>query len=444
MLTGSNLLMGFGSNKSFQLVSGDAVLQESLNRDHQDDDHLIMNPDEDFQNLDITRPIVVDLEQHISSNSVSQVICGDNCTFILTNEGQVWARGLNGKQCRFLGLHEDVEIAETFMRVTGELENELVVDIAAHPEVDTTFQLGHTLFLTESGKVYSTGCNTTGALCVTDDPLVMPTQVWTSGFEARVATHIAVSQRSSIIITDHDRLWLCGMTLEESEDSFRLQQPTDIGWDNEPISMIACGNSHCVILSRSGKVFSFGSNKHGQCGFPEYYQVHYPVEVTNPLELEFSKHKFVDISCKGNHTILLSANGSVWVFGNNDSGFLGMDTNGENIFMPTRLQCLSGLNVIRVDTGFRQSLFVTDNECFVCGEGDTFNVEPKPLEWNYNRTSLAVRSKPIYMKDNYMKSIGNGTDHFIIHFVLNQNVYQFKSLMFGLEEVFSDCKFIFK
>jgi hypothetical protein len=149
-------------------------------------------------------------------------------------------------------LDTNVDVAETFMLVEGELVGERVVDIAAHPEVDTTFQLGHTLFLTESGKVFCTGCNTTGALALDGDlPLVLPAHVTASGFDTRIATHIAVSQRSSIIITDNDRLWLCGMTLEEGEDSFRIAQPTDIGWEHEAIQTIACGNSHCVILTRT-------------------------------------------------------------------------------------------------------------------------------------------------------------------------------------------------
>jgi hypothetical protein len=83
LLIGSNLFMGFGSNKSFQLVSSDTIVSETESRED-DDVRQVLNPDEELENYDITRPIVVDLEEHIDVRTVSSVICGDNCTFLIT------------------------------------------------------------------------------------------------------------------------------------------------------------------------------------------------------------------------------------------------------------------------------------------------------------------------------------------------------------------------
>jgi alpha-tubulin suppressor-like RCC1 family protein len=118
------------------------------------------------------------------------------------------------------------------------------------------------------------------------------------------------------------------------------------------------------------------------------------------------------LNCKKKLTVL--AIGSVWVCGNNESGVLGIDNEGANIFMPTKLVSLNRYTIARVDTGFKQSLFVSENDCLVCGEDDSFHNEPKPLKWSFNIREGS--SKPTYMRDNYMKTIGNGTDHFIIHF----------------------------
>ncbi|XP_022588093.2 ultraviolet-B receptor UVR8 [Cyclospora cayetanensis] len=79
---------------------------------------------------------------------------------------------------------------------------------------------------------------------------------------------------------------------------------------------VACGESHCVALSASGRVYAWGSNAYGQLGLGGGART-----VEGPhLVTALRDHKVTAIACGALHTLCLTEQGSVFVWGYGKDG----------------------------------------------------------------------------------------------------------------------------
>lgn len=83
---------------------------------------------------------------------------------------------------------------------------------------------------------------------------------------------------------------------------------------------VACGSRHTLCLSDDGSVYGIGKNDHGQLGIKD-------TEIEKrPRKIEALK-RIVGVSCGfDNFSVCVDEDGSVWSFGNNKSGQLGLDS----------------------------------------------------------------------------------------------------------------------
>ncbi|KAG1690691.1 E3 ubiquitin-protein ligase MYCBP2 [Nymphon striatum] len=90
-----------------------------------------------------------------------------------------------------------------------------------------------------------------------------------------------------------------------------LNLPTD-----QSIVQVSCGLYHSVLLAQNGTVFSFGSNHYGQLGLGDLLVRGAPtlVKLNVPISL---------IATGSNHTVLMSVEGQVLTFGSHQKGQLG-------------------------------------------------------------------------------------------------------------------------
>jgi alpha-tubulin suppressor-like RCC1 family protein len=142
----------------------------------------------------------------------------------------------------------------------------------------------HTLIKTISGKVYSMGCGDDG-------------------------------QRGDGKATDNERAILTPVSL--------------------PVvaQQVAAGANHSVVLGTNGVAYAFGANDVGQCGVPsDPYEDDDddglgPVLTPKPVSLPKHSGEVVNVSAGYAHTVLTMSSGKVFVFGQNDSGQLGVGAN---------------------------------------------------------------------------------------------------------------------
>ncbi|XP_048365977.1 E3 ISG15--protein ligase HERC5-like isoform X2 [Sphaerodactylus townsendi] len=120
---------------------------------------------------------------------------------------------------------------------------------------------------------------------------------------------------------DYGQLGLGG-EMTSSREPQRVQ-----ALDGIPLAHIAAGGSHSLAVSLSGSVYSWGKNAFGQLGLGHTEDKYFPTYV-NALEHK----KTVFISCGGEHTAILTKDGLVCTFGAGCYGQLGHNSTCNEVF----------------------------------------------------------------------------------------------------------------
>jgi len=104
------------------------------------------------------------------------------------------------------------------------------------------------------------------------------------------------------------------------------------GFDGEKIRMISCGFMHSLALTKNGYVYGWGNNKSGQLGFQSdnhlFQRLGNLVHESGGFEQTPKKiniaNVFIEkVSCGSSHSLLLSTEGHIYVFGENNKIQLG-------------------------------------------------------------------------------------------------------------------------
>ena len=110
-----------------------------------------------------------------------------------------------------------------------------------------------------------------------------------------------------------------------------LDEPTPCNGMGDSVVAIAAGSFHSLALKSDGTVWAWGRNSAGQLGVGSYWDTSTPT----PLQV-IGLSDVVRIAAVGSTSFAMKADGSVWSWGLNNDGLLTMDT-GE-AFNPTPLQ----------------------------------------------------------------------------------------------------------
>lgn len=94
---------------------------------------------------------------------------------------------------------------------------------------------------------------------------------------------------------------------------------------------IACSEWHVVIITKDGSIYSYGDNEHGQLGLSPSAQDQGPlvdfVHKRNWEKIPNIKGKYV--ACGSNHTVILDEDGYCYSMGDNRSGQLGLSPSAQ-------------------------------------------------------------------------------------------------------------------
>ncbi|XP_060782471.1 probable E3 ubiquitin-protein ligase HERC4 [Neoarius graeffei] len=133
-----------------------------------------------------------------------------------------------------------------------------------------------------------------------------------------------------------------------------------------PLAQIGAGGDHSFALSLSGTVFGWGRNSAGQLGLGHTKDMYVPTCVNN-----LSQKKTISISCGEEHTATLSKGGTVFTFGSGRYGQLGHNSLKDELH-PRVVTGLWGLNVSQITCGRNHTLALVESSktiySFGCGE----------------------------------------------------------------------------
>jgi hypothetical protein len=79
---------------------------------------------------------------------------------------------------------------------------------------------------------------------------------------------------------------------------------------------IAAGQGHALALRSDGTVWAWGENAYGPLGVPSVGLAEFPLRVAGLSNI-------VSVAAGADHSLAVQANGTVWAWGANDSGQLG-------------------------------------------------------------------------------------------------------------------------
>ncbi|KAI6214196.1 X-linked retinitis pigmentosa GTPase regulator-like protein [Aphelenchoides besseyi] len=168
-----------------------------------------------------------------------------------------------------------------------------------------------------------------------------------------------------------DTLPLFNLTKQPQE----LALPSDVNCDPFGFSSVVCGTEHTILLTSSGRVFSYGKNRFGQCG------VGHTNPVTRLTEVCGQFARPVAIYAGAYHSGILDENRDVWMFGWAVHGQLATEAIS-NVVVPTKIDVLSSLNIKSIALGMAHSLFLSQHGVvYGCGFMDNGEllVDPQKL-----------------------------------------------------------------
>ena len=228
-------------------------------------------------------------------------------------------------------------------------------------------------------------------------------------------SYVTSGEQHSLVLSNDGRLFGFGSgekrQLGYSDYLFKssLVEITEIFsfTNNEKITFVACGDDFNIVLTNKNRVFSFGSDEDGQLGIAgkDNQLVN---DITNNFILQEGDY-LIDVKCGADHSIALTKNGYIYVWGSNKYGQLGIkDVN--MLDTPTRIESILE-SAIAVSAG-RYTSYVLTNQAQLYGFGsDSYGqlaTHDVILSSNKKLTPYLMNSGFSLENDEYIKEIYTG------------------------------------
>ncbi|XP_047195648.1 probable E3 ubiquitin-protein ligase HERC6 [Hippoglossus stenolepis] len=195
----------------------------------------------------------------------------------------------------------------------------------------------HSLALTKGGDVFSWGSNSHGQLGLGKEVALQPTPVLVCALSGVPVTQIAAGASHTLFLTLAGLVYCCGANESGQLGLNRVDEKGRFNICMVPalrplgVSFMSCGEAHSAVLTKDGKVYTFGEGTHGQLGHSS------SANEVRPRLVDGLDGPASQIECGRSHTLVLGSSGQLWAFGNGVKGQIGTGR-AENNLSPTLVQ----------------------------------------------------------------------------------------------------------
>ena len=330
--------------------------------------------------------------------NIKSISTGEYAGLALTNEGKVLAWGSNSNGQLGNGTTQNSSIP-IYVKETEEKElSDVIISVMGK---------NYSMFVKENGEVWAVGDNNNGQLGNGSKATInMPENIsqdyistnllnmtfkqidetqkieakYNSGFnllnkENSKDINYTVEDTSIAVVDNEGNVTAKGIGktyMHITSGNLERRIEINVLKENEIAVMdIQAGQKHTVGLKTDGTLWAFGDNNYGQLGLGKIEKATYnePMEITT---VDTQNIKFIKISVGGNHTLALDTEGNVYSWGSNSNGQLGLANDmvpvGASIAHPERIAKLS--NITKIGTSSNRSMAIDkDGNLYVWGVG---------------------------------------------------------------------------
>lgn len=304
---------------------------------------------------------------------VSQAVAGAMYSIFLIDNGTAYASGM------------DMEGELGINGVGGPtcLTPTKVVGLDKVSFIDANTQ--NTMALCDNGSVWIWGANDNGYFSNGSEKyLLIPVMV--SGTPS--VKSIAAGEGFVIVLGSDGTVWGLGANEQgELGDGTRVSKKSLVQMlDMTDVTAIDAGSYHTVMLKSDGTVWTCGSNMWGQQGTagPAGTSITKPVQVPGLTDV-------VAISAGPNYTIVLKKDGTVWAWGLNSGGVLGIPDTTESVSSPVQIKELS--DVTDISAGNFNVAAISNGKVYIWGSNvhGQLGIDPDSLgAINYSYTPVEI------------------------------------------------------
>uniref|UniRef100_A0A1S4H7N6 HECT-type E3 ubiquitin transferase n=1 Tax=Anopheles gambiae TaxID=7165 RepID=A0A1S4H7N6_ANOGA len=292
-------------------------------------------------------------------DQVRQIVCAENCVYILTDSGTV------------LYLSHAISMTEDNYPAQVKGLECTIVQLAAHCEGR------HVLALASSGDVYSWGSGDGGRLGHGDTSAKeLPTRI--AALADRQVTGVFCGSSYSAAITASGELYTWGrgtygrLGHGNSEDKYVPTLVTALKAHRVVHVALGCGDAHSLCVTEAGLAFAWGDGDFGKLGNESCVGTSVPVQVDLP-----QASCVVKVFSGSQFSVALTREGTVYTWGKGHGGRLGHG-NSEHSPVPKMVQALEGKKIVDLAVGLAHCLALTaSGELYGWGRNDFQQICPE-------------------------------------------------------------------
>jgi len=265
---------------------------------------------------------------------IKKVAAGANFSLALKNNGTLWAWGEGGRGQ--LGLHSDNDHTVPY-QVHGPGNVGFLTDV-----VDVAAGDRHSLALKSDGTVWAWGYGGHGQLGInTKDDHTVPYQVHgpVGGDELYLTgiIKVAAGANFSLALKNDGTLWAWGeggygqLGLHSDNDHtvpYQVHGLDNVGYLTDVVD-VAAGQHHTLALKSDGTVYAWGGNFYGQLGIHSNDDHTVPYQVHGPND-EGYLSGIIQVAAGEYFSLALRDDGTVWAWGRNRFYQLGINTKDDH------------------------------------------------------------------------------------------------------------------